>query len=115
MKRKILFVSNDVMFWARVHSAAAAAGSAASRIADEGGMEAAFLEGGVSRVIVDLGSRTLDIPAWAARWKASTAPPQLVAFGSHVDEAALAAAENAGFDVVMANSRFHRTLSEWVS
>ena len=115
MNRKILFVSSDVLFWASVQAAAKAAGCAASRVDDEAAMEAAFKEGGVSRVIVDLGSRGLDIAAWVLRWKGSSTPPQLVAFGSHVDEAAQTAARSAGFDVVMANSRFHRTLSEWVS
>ena len=115
MKSKILFVSNDVMFWARVQSAAKAAGSDAVRVGDEAGMEQAFRDGGVSRVIVDLGSRAVDFAAWAGRWKGASPPPQLVAFGSHVDEAALAAARSAGFDVVMANSRFHASLAEWVS
>ena len=113
--KKILFVSNDVMFWARVLSAAKTAGSDALRIADEASMEAAYRDGGASRVIVDLGFRALDLKAWAARWKASPFPPQLVAFGSHVDAQALEAARIAEFDVVMANSQFHRSLADWVA
>jgi hypothetical protein len=115
MNRKILFVSGDVMFWARVHSAAKAAGCDAVRAGDEAGVEAAFRDGGITRVIVDLGTRAIDLAAWAARWKGASPAPQLVAFGSHVDEAAMEAAKAAGFDEVMANSRFHRTLNEWVS
>ncbi len=114
MAPKIVFVSDDVLFWARVHAAAKAAGSDAFRVSDEIGMESAFAAGGVTRVIVDLSVRSLDALAWAARWKRAAAPPQLVAYGSHVDEARLAAARGAGFDAVMANSQFHRTLSEWV-
>ena len=113
--RKIVFVSSDVMFWARVHAAAKAAGSDAVRVGDEAGMEAAVRDGSVSRVIFDLGFKEFDAAACAARWTSSSPRPQLVAFGSHVDEDAMAAAKNAGFDVVMPNSRFHRTLPEWVA
>jgi DNA-binding response OmpR family regulator len=115
MAPRILFVSDDVFFWARVHAAAQSGGCEAVRIGDEAAMEAAFASAGVSRVIVDLGSRAVDIPAWCARWKSASPPPQLVAFGSHANEAAMDAAREAGFDVVMANSRFNRTLSEWLS
>ena len=115
MSGKILFVSNDVFFWARVQGLAKSLGCDAVRIADEAAMEAAFLSGGVARVIVDLGSRAVDAQAWASRWKAASPAPQLVAFGSHVDEAGFAAARDAGFDVVMPNSRFNRTLAEWLS
>jgi DNA-binding NarL/FixJ family response regulator len=113
--RKIVFVSGDVMFWARVHAAAKAAGSEAVRVGDEAGMAAAARDGGVSRVILDLGFKAVDAAACAARFTVSSPRPQLVAFGSHVDENAMTAAKDAGFDVVMPNSRFHRTLAEWVA
>jgi hypothetical protein len=54
----------------------------------------------------------VDALAWARRWKGSETAPQLIAFGSHVDEAALTAAQAAGFDLVMPNSRFSRSLPE---
>ena len=115
MNGKILFVSNDVFFWARVQGLAKTLGRDAVRIGDEATMDAAFRAGGVARVIVDLGSRSVDALAWAARFKASPPAPELIAFGSHVDEAALAAARDAGFDLVMPNSRFNRQLAEWLS
>ena len=115
MNEKILFVSDDVFFWARVQGLAKTLGRDAVRVGDEATMAAAFRAGGVARVIVDLGSRSVDGMAWAARWKASSPAPQLVAFGSHVNEAALAAAREAGFDLVMPNSRFNRSLTEWLS
>jgi DNA-binding response OmpR family regulator len=115
MSGKILFVSDDVFFWARVQGLAKSLGSNAVRIGDEEAMDAAFQSGGVARVIVDLGSRSVDVLGWAARWKGASPPPQLVAFGSHVNEAALAAAKEAGFDDVMANSRFSRSMADWLS
>ncbi len=115
MNGKILFVSDDVFFWARVHGLAKTLGRDAVRVGDEAAMDAAFRSGGVARVIVDLGSRSVDARAWAARWKGASPPPQLIAFGSHVDEAAFTAARDAGFDLVMPNSRFNRQLAEWLS
>jgi len=49
---------------------------------------------------------------------AATAPvepvPELIAFGSHVDEARLAAARDAGYDRVLPNSRLNRELPDLV-
>ena len=115
MSGKILFVSVDVFFWARVASLAKTLGREAVRVGDEATMDAAFQAGGVSRVIVDLGSRSVDALAWAARWKGTSPAPQLIAFGSHVHEEAFAAARDAGFDLVMPNSKFNRQLADWLS
>ena len=115
MNGKIVFVSDDVFFWARVQGVAKSLGREEIRVGDEATMDAAFRAGGVARVIVDLGSRSVDALAWAARWKGSSPAPQLIAFGSHVNEAAFAAARDAGFDLVMPNSRFNRQLAEWLS
>jgi DNA-binding response OmpR family regulator len=115
MSEKILFVSDDVFFWSRVHGIAKSLGRDAVRVGDEAAMDAAFHAGGVARVIVDLGSRSVDALAWAARWKGTSPAPQLIAFGSHVNEAAFAAAKEAGFDEVMPNSRFSRSMADWLS
>ena len=115
MSDKILFVSDDVFFWARVAGLAKTLGREAQRVGDEATMEAAFHAGGVSRVIVDLGCRTVDALAWAPRWKGKSPAPQLIAFGSHVHEAAFDAARGAGFDLVMPNSKFNRQLADWLS
>ncbi len=115
MSEKIVFVSDDVFFWARVQGVAKSLGHDAVRVSDEASMDAAFRAGGVTRVIADLGSRSVDVLLWAARWRGFKPAPRLVAFGSHVDEAALAAAREAGFDLVMPNSRFSRSLAELLS
>ena len=109
---RILFVSDDIFFWARVRDAAVSSGREAVRIGDEAAMEAAFREGDVARVIMDLSTRSVDVLRWAEAWRGASPRPDLVAFGSHVDEAALEAARAAGFDAVMPNSRLHRTLAE---
>ena len=115
MSGRILFVSDDVFFWARVSTLAKSLGVDAVRVGDEATMDAAFHAGGVARVIVDLGSRSVNPWGWAVRWKETSPAPQLVAFGSHVNEEALARAREAGFDEVMPNSRFNRTLADWLA
>jgi len=115
MTGRILFISDDVMFWARVRAAAEAASREIVRVDGEAAMEEAYRRGDVAQVIADLGCRSVDVLAWAARWKAAAPAPELVAFGSHVDEASLVAARNAGFDTVMPNSRFHRTVGTLIA
>ena len=112
MSERILFVSDDVMFWEGVQAQARRLSKDVVRIDGEAAMAEAFRAGGVTRVIADLGSRSVDLLSWAARWKSLAAAPELVAFGSHVDETGLAAARAAGFDRVMPNSRFHRSVAE---
>lgn len=114
MNQTILFVSDDVFFWARVQGTAKALGRSVVRVGDEAAMDEAFRAKNVARVIVDLGSRSVDFLGWAAKWKALQPAPHLIAFGSHVNEDAFAAARDAGFDLVMPNSRFNRSLAEWL-
>ena len=76
--RRILFVSDDLLFWSRVEGLARSAGTQAVRIGDEAGMERAFREGGVTRVIVDLGVKGLDLGGWATRWAGADPRPELV-------------------------------------
>lgn len=112
MTDRILVVTQDVFFWGRIHGVAKALGVPVVRIGDEAAMEEAFRQGGVKRLLADLGAATVDVLAWAARWKAISPAPELVAYGSHVDAEALARAREAGFDKVMPNSRFDRELPE---
>jgi len=112
VSERILIVTQDVFFWGRVHGVAKVAGAAVVRVGDEAAMETAFREGGVRRVLADLGTRSVDVLAWAPRFKALIPAPELVAFGSHVDARDLDAARAAGFDRVMPNSRFDRELPQ---
>lgn len=112
MAGKILVVTEDLFFWARIQGTARAMERKAVRIADEAAMTAAFEAGGVDRILADLGSRSVDVRAWALRWKALPNPPRLIGYGPHVDEAGMASARAAGFDEAMPNSRFNRMLAE---
>jgi DNA-binding NarL/FixJ family response regulator len=59
---------------------------------------------GATVVLVDLGRHADDVAAV----RAVTPDARIVAFGSHVDEAALAAARAAGADLVLPRSQFFR-------
>lgn len=112
MSGRVLVVTDDVFFWGRVHGVAKGLGAEVARVGSEAAMEEAFRTGGVRRILADLGSRSVDVLAWAPRWKAAASPPELVGYGSHVDEVALARAGAAGFDRAMPNSRFNRELAD---
>ena len=53
MSEKLVFVSDDVFFWARVFGLAKSMGREAVRVGDDASMDAVFEAGGVTRVIVD--------------------------------------------------------------
>jgi DNA-binding response OmpR family regulator len=108
----VILVTGDLMFWAQVKAAAERAGVDVARVDDETGLEAALSREGVAKVLVDLEVAGVDPLLSARRFKEGPEPPVLVAFGSHVDEARLRAAAEAGFDVVMPRSRFARSVAD---
>ncbi len=114
MRSVVLFVSEDLLFWPTVAAAAARAGRQVVRVPGEEEMARAFREGGVARIVADLDVRSLDLLAWARRWKRIEEPPELIGFGSHVDDDALERALDGGFDRVLPRSRFHRELAAWL-
>ena len=95
---------DDLLFWSRIQGAAQAAGVPVRRAA---GPPAS---GPVRRVLVDLSVKSVDPFACAQDWKGAPEPPELIAFGSHVDLEALARARTAGFDRVLTRSAFVREL-----
>lgn len=114
MSGRVLVVCEDILFWARIHSAAAAKARPALRVADGAAMEAAFAQGDVGTILADLAVKSIDVFDWAARWKARPDAPRVVGFVSHVDLDAQRRAREAGFDDVLARSRFVERLSELV-
>lgn len=101
---------DDLFFRARIESTAAAAGvpllvsrslaELVRRIDADGG----------AAVLVDLGMASA--PEAIATLKGRTAPPAVVAWGSHVDQEAMDAARGAGADRVLPRSAFTRRLPE---
>jgi CheY-like chemotaxis protein len=98
----------DLIFGARIRAAAEQAGVEVrfGRSMSEL-LEAAA---GVRTVLLDLDARWLDAPGAIAALRGMPAPPQIIAFVSHVRTDAIAAARAAGADVVLARSAFVREL-----
>lgn len=108
---KVLFLCANLMFASRVSSAAATLKMPLQVLASAGDL-AAKLTGDTRLVIIDLGQSGLDVPSVVAEVRAKSPAARIVAFGSHVNEAALAEARAAGCDEVMPNSQFDRTYVE---
>ncbi len=63
-------------------------------------------------VLVDLTLPGLDLPAVVAAAGKRAPRARIVAFGPHVDELALAAAEQAGAHLVLSRGQFHREYAQ---
>ncbi|HEX6135001.1 MAG TPA: hypothetical protein VFZ24_13625 [Longimicrobiales bacterium] len=110
--RTVVAAVADLVFGSRIRAAA-----------EQAGIRCVFVRSGellaehapaADLVLLDLETRWLDAPADIAALKADpvTARTPIVAFGPHVDEAALVAAREAGADRVLARSAFVRLLPE---
>jgi DNA-binding NarL/FixJ family response regulator len=63
-------------------------------------------------VLVDLSLAGLDLLAAIEAVRERAPAARIVAFGAHVDEAALAAARQAGCDEVLSRGQFHKQYAE---
>jgi len=115
MKDRILVVSEDLFFWAKIHGMASALGLPVERVSDEAGMVTALAAGCVRRILVDLGSKATDVMAIPDRWKALADPPEMIGFASHVDETTQARARAAGYDLVLPRSKFSLKLRAYLA
>jgi hypothetical protein len=106
----IVLVTRDLFFASKVTSTAAALGLQAITV---GGIEqlAQLPElAAVTGLILDLGSGFAPADVLAAM--PADCSPKTMAFGAHVDTAALSAATTAGFQTVLPRSRFSAELPQ---
>jgi DNA-binding NarL/FixJ family response regulator len=103
----IVFVGTDLMFSSQLLGAAGQLGQKLA-IAAHAADAAAKLAPDTKLVIVDLTLPGLDLAAMVAATRATAPAAKIVAFGPHVDEAALAAAGAAGADLVLSRGQFHK-------
>jgi DNA-binding NarL/FixJ family response regulator len=107
----VLFLSPDLMFSSRLLGAAktlnvqvqivAAASDVAQKIAAD-----------CRLVLIDLAIDKLDLPTVIAAVRTAAPAAQVIAYGAHVDEAALAKAADAGCDLVISRGQFHKQYAE---
>jgi AmiR/NasT family two-component response regulator len=100
---RVVLVSNDLMVVSRVQGPAARVGADVR----SAGAADVLTHVPIDLVIVDLATPRLELEALVAELKsAGDTAPRIVAFGPHVHEDRLAAAREAGCDVVMSRGQF---------
>jgi DNA-binding NarL/FixJ family response regulator len=103
----VVFFTSDLHFSSRVLGAASALGVACKVVAQPEQLASAIGEG-CRLVLVDLMMPGLALPELVSAVRAVAPVARIVAFGPHVDEALLASAQQAGCDLVLARSQFHK-------
>lgn len=103
----VLFISPDLMFSSRVAGAAQSLGVPLQLVAQPANLPAK-LTADCQLVLIDLAASGLDLPAAIASTRAAAPAARILAFGAHVEEAALAAAGAAGCDAVWSRGQFHK-------
>ena len=107
----VIFLSSDLMFSSRLFGAAQTMGTPV-QVAARPAALADKLTADCRLVLVDLSLDGLDLPAAIAAIRAVAPQARVVAFDAHVNEAALAAAEAAGCDLVLTRGQFHKQYAE---
>lgn len=109
----ILFLSSDLMFSSRVMGASRALGIA-SVLAPNQATLSDKLTADCRLAIIDLSLDRLNLPTAIAAIKAGAPAARVIAYGAHVNEAALADAANAGCDLVLSNRQFNQQYTELI-
>ena len=107
----VVFLTNDLMFSSQVMGAAAKLGLKLHLVAKSADA-AARLSPECRLVLVDLTLPGLDLPAVIAAARATSPSAKIIAFGPHVDEQTLAAAQSADAHVVLSRGQFHREYAQ---
>ncbi|MFL5331086.1 MAG: response regulator [Gemmataceae bacterium] len=115
----ILLLSTDLMDTSKVRGAAQAQGVTVRTARTADSLAKLASESAPSLVIVDLGNPDLNLGTLMDSLRALPQRPRIVAFGSHVDAAALNAARSAGCDEVLPRSAFFQNVESeipnWVT
>lgn len=101
----VLFLSSDLMFSSRVLGAAKQLGVDLQLVPNPTDLSTR-LTSGCKLLMIDLAQPQLDVSVAITALRQAAPGAKSVAFGSHVDTASLAAAKDAGCDVVMSRSQF---------
>src|SRR5438105_3070429 len=107
----IVFLSPDLMSSSRLGAAGRELGVDIRLVASPAAL-GETLGPGCRLLIVDLALDGLDLAEVVSVARSAAPQTRIVAFGAHVNEAALAAAANAGCDVVLTRGQFHKQYVE---
>jgi DNA-binding response OmpR family regulator len=103
----VVLLSGDLMSASRIEGAARLAGASYRQVGTVDAAVEACEVNPAALVLVDLTTRGLDVASLVGRTKElADAKPTIIAYGPHVHEAVLAAAEAAGCDQVLSRGQF---------
>jgi len=107
----VVFLSSDLMFSSRLAGAAKTLGVEVQVVASPAALPQKLTED-CKLVLVDLAMDKLDVPVVISAVRTGAPAAKVIAYGAHVDEAALGRAEQAGCDQVMSRGQFHKQYVE---
>jgi DNA-binding NarL/FixJ family response regulator len=107
----VILLSSDLMVSRRVTGAAGTLGVPVALVARQEGLTEK-LTPACRLLLIDLGMPNLDLQAAVAATRSAAPQARIVAYGEHVDEAALAAAQAARCDMVLTRGQFHMQYAE---
>lgn len=108
---KVVFLSSDLMFSSRVGGAAKLLGVEMALAPNVASLPDK-LSADCGLVVVDLTLDGLTLPSVVRAAKAAAPSAKVVAFGAHVDRAALTDAAEAGCDLVLTRNQFNQQYGE---
>jgi CheY-like chemotaxis protein len=109
----VVLLTADLMTQSRVEAAATRSAASLRTVSNPVALASSVAESSATAVILDLTLATLDVATSVAQLKALPgAKPILIAFGPHVHESLLAAAQAAGCDEVLSRGQFFAHLDE---
>lgn len=111
---RVVVVCDDLFFWSRIRSIADDRVEVV-RVTTEAEAVRELAAGGVARVLVELGGGDPGRIDWVARVAAADDAPEIVGFFAHLRDDIGRRAKEAGFDRVLAKSRFVAELGRWVA
>jgi DNA-binding NarL/FixJ family response regulator len=109
-----LLLSRDLIFTSKITSTARALGQRVMVAGNVAQATSMIAQWSPAVVFVDLAAGDLVTPEALTAFRVSAPETPFIAFGSHVDTAALAAASAAGCDDVMPRSKFTTILPELI-
>ncbi len=110
---KVVFLTSDLMFSSRVGAAAKGSGVEMALAVNAASLPAK-LTADCGLVIIDMSLEQLNVPSVVRAVRASAPQAKVIAYGAHVDHAALADANEAGCDQVLTRNQFNQRYAELV-
>jgi DNA-binding NarL/FixJ family response regulator len=108
---KVVFLTSDLMFSSRVGSAAKECGVGMALAVNAASLPAK-LTADCGLVIIDMSLDQLNMPSVVQAVRAGAPQAKIIAYGAHVDHAALADANEAGCDQVLTRNQFNQSYQQ---